>query len=65
MGEIAFHISPEYQKPALQRVQITASLHQAIVQLHFELYDQAIINLQTGAQHKAEALFCWSDSEKA
>ncbi len=58
------YFTPEYQKSALKRVQITASLRQAIVHSHFELYYQPIIDLKTDNLHKAEALIRWNDPEK-
>lgn len=58
------YFTPEFQQAALQRVQITALLHQAVAQSQFELYYQPIVDLQSAHVHKAEALIRWNHPEK-
>jgi len=58
------YFTPSMQKEALRRVELVQNLRHAISTQEFELYYQPIIDMQTGAVHKAEALIRWNHQGK-
>ena len=52
--------TPEMQQAAVTRARLDHDLRGALAGAQFELFYQPIVNLRTGAVHKAEALLRWN-----
>jgi diguanylate cyclase (GGDEF)-like protein/PAS domain S-box-containing protein len=57
------YYTPELQEAADKRGRLSRDLHDAVQGNQFILHYQPIVNLQTGAIHKAEALVRWKHPE--
>jgi diguanylate cyclase (GGDEF)-like protein/PAS domain S-box-containing protein len=58
------YFTPDMQAAAQLRLRAAADLRQALTAREFELHYQPIVNLHTGAIHRAEALLRWRHPQR-
>jgi len=56
--------TPQLQEEAQERLRLSADMRVALASNQFEVYYQPIVDLSTGAVHKAEALLRWHHPER-
>lgn len=58
------YFTPSMQEAALARMEIASALRRALAADEFQLYYQPIVELSSGAIHKAEALLRWQHASR-